>query len=154
MTRAMLLCAGLSTRLGELGQKRPKPLLPVCDIPILRYGISNLKSFHEKTWVFERYYLAKLMGGTGGERSDLYDDRSAINFVDDVRRPMLILQGDIDIVCHRSEMDNMVAALEKAGKDVEYKVYDGEGHGWKMISTIIDDANRSEAFLLRAVMDG
>ena len=120
---------------------------------IARYGIANLKSFHEKTWVFERYYLAKLMGGTGGERSDLYDDRSAINFVDDVRGPMLILQGDIDIVCHRSEMDNMTAALEKAGKDVEYKVYDGEGHGWKKISTIIDDANRSEAFLLKAVMD-
>ncbi|CAN5509531.1 prolyl oligopeptidase family serine peptidase [soil metagenome] len=121
---------------------------------IARYGISNLKSFHRKTWVFERYYLAKLMGGTGGERSDLYDDRSPINFVDDVTGPLLILQGDIDIVCHRSEMDNMTEALKAAGKDVEYHVYDGEGHGWKKISTIIDDANRSEKFLLRAVMDG
>ncbi|MEZ4571442.1 MAG: prolyl oligopeptidase family serine peptidase [Thermomicrobiales bacterium] len=120
---------------------------------IARFGISNLKSFHEKTWVFERYYLAKLMGGTGGERSDLYDDRSPINFVDDVTGPLLILQGDIDIVCHRSEMDNMVEALEKAGKDVEYEVYDGEGHGWKKISTIIDDANRSQTFLLKAVLD-
>ena len=120
---------------------------------IARFGISNLKTFHEKTWVFERYYLSKLMGGTGGELSELYDDRSAINFVDDVRGPMLILQGDIDIVCHRSEMDNMVAALEKAGKDVEYKVYEGEGHGFKKISSVVDDARRSEAFLLRAVMD-
>ncbi len=120
---------------------------------IARFGISNLKTFHEKTWIFERYYLAKLMGGTGGERSELYDDRSAINFVDDVRGPMLILQGDIDIVCHRSEMDNMVAALENAGKDVEYKVYEGEGHGFKKISSVVDDAKRSQAFLLRAVMD-
>ncbi len=40
--RAMLLCAGLSTRLGALGVERPKPMLPVCGIPILAYGIANL----------------------------------------------------------------------------------------------------------------
>jgi NDP-sugar pyrophosphorylase family protein len=40
--RAMLLCAGLSTRLGKLGAECPKPMLPVCGIPILRYGIANL----------------------------------------------------------------------------------------------------------------
>lgn len=42
MTRAMLLCAGYGTRLGSLSDERPKPMLPVCDIPILRYGISVL----------------------------------------------------------------------------------------------------------------
>ncbi|HEX4419397.1 MAG TPA: NDP-sugar synthase [Kofleriaceae bacterium] len=40
--RAMLLCAGLSTRLGKLGSERPKPMFPVCGIPILAYGITNL----------------------------------------------------------------------------------------------------------------
>jgi NDP-sugar pyrophosphorylase family protein len=40
--RAMLLCAGLSTRLGALGELRPKPVLPVCGIPILAYSIANL----------------------------------------------------------------------------------------------------------------
>ncbi len=40
--RAMLLCAGLSTRLGALGAERPKPMLPVCGFPILAYGIANL----------------------------------------------------------------------------------------------------------------
>lgn len=38
----MLLCAGKGTRLGELSEEKPKPLLPVCNIPILRYGIANL----------------------------------------------------------------------------------------------------------------
>jgi NDP-sugar pyrophosphorylase family protein len=40
--RAMLLCAGLSTRLGKLGVECPKPMLPVCGVPILAYGIANL----------------------------------------------------------------------------------------------------------------
>jgi mannose-1-phosphate guanylyltransferase len=38
--RAMLLAAGLGTRLGELSAERPKPLLPMADIPILRYGLA------------------------------------------------------------------------------------------------------------------
>jgi mannose-1-phosphate guanylyltransferase len=38
--RAMLLAAGLGTRLGELSAERPKPLLPVADIPLLRYGLA------------------------------------------------------------------------------------------------------------------
>src|SRR5687767_7080185 len=42
MTRAMLLCAGLGTRLGRLADERPKPMLPVCDLPIVRYGIALL----------------------------------------------------------------------------------------------------------------
>ena len=36
----MLLCAGLGTRLGALSDDRPKPMLPVCDLPIVRYGIA------------------------------------------------------------------------------------------------------------------
>src|SRR5512143_3624360 len=41
----MLLCAGLGTRLGALSDERPKPMLPVCDLPILRYGIANLVGY-------------------------------------------------------------------------------------------------------------
>ena len=40
--RAMVLCAGFGTRLGKLSDERPKPMLPVCDIPILRFGIAQL----------------------------------------------------------------------------------------------------------------
>jgi dipeptidyl aminopeptidase/acylaminoacyl peptidase len=120
---------------------------------IARYGIANLATFTDKTWIFERHYLAKLMGGTGGSRSDLYRERSPLTHVDNVRGPLLILQGEDDIVCHRSEMDTMAAALEAAGKHVEYTVYPDEGHGWKHISTIIDDARRSDDFLVRMVLN-
>jgi NDP-sugar pyrophosphorylase family protein len=61
--RAMLLCAGLSTRLGRLGSERPKPLLPVCGVPILAYSITNLVAHgitdlvintHHRPQLFER----------------------------------------------------------------------------------------------------
>ncbi len=120
---------------------------------IARYGIADLSTFHERTWVFERHYIAKLMGGTGGQLAELYRDRSPINFVDNVKNPVLILQGESDIVCHPSEMNKMTAALEKAGKHVEYHTYPGEGHGWKKVSTILDDAYKSDDFLLRMVLN-
>ncbi len=44
MTRAMLLCAGRGERLASLSSLCPKPLLPVCNVPILRYGITHLVS--------------------------------------------------------------------------------------------------------------
>ena len=36
---AMLLAAGLSTRLGPLSEQRPKPLLPVNNRPLIRWGV-------------------------------------------------------------------------------------------------------------------
>ena len=42
MPRAIILAAGLGSRLGSLSDERPKPLLPVCDIPLIRYALAHL----------------------------------------------------------------------------------------------------------------
>lgn len=60
MMRAMLLCAGLSTRLGRLGSQRPKPLLPVCGVPILAYGIANLVAHGVTDLVINTHHRAEL----------------------------------------------------------------------------------------------
>jgi mannose-1-phosphate guanylyltransferase len=44
VTRALILAAGLGTRLGALSDERPKPLLPVCDVPLIRYAVALLRS--------------------------------------------------------------------------------------------------------------
>ena len=119
---------------------------------VCRFGIGDLTTFTDTTWVFERHYIAKLMGAPT-EHSELYYARSPINFVDDVKEPILVLQGEEDIVCHPSQMNGMVDALRRAGKDVEYHTYPGEGHGWKLMSTHIDDAKRVDDFLIRKVLN-
>jgi dipeptidyl aminopeptidase/acylaminoacyl peptidase len=119
---------------------------------VCRFGVADLTTFTETTWVFERHYIAKLMGAPA-ENSELYFDRSPINHVHQVKEPLMILQGEEDIVCHPSQMNGMVEALRKIDKEVEYHTYPGEGHGWKRVSTMIDDAKRIDDFLVRKVLN-
>jgi mannose-1-phosphate guanylyltransferase len=41
--RALILAAGFGTRLGTLSEERPKPMLPVCDVPLIRYALALLR---------------------------------------------------------------------------------------------------------------
>lgn len=58
MTRAIMLCAGLGTRLGALTEAVPKPLLPVCDIEIVRYGIALLVAHGIRDIAINLHYKA------------------------------------------------------------------------------------------------
>ncbi|HEY0255384.1 MAG TPA: NDP-sugar synthase [Kofleriaceae bacterium] len=67
--RAMILSAGLSTRLGKLGSERPKPMLPVCGIPILAYGITNLVAHGIRDIVINLHHKSDVI------RSEIGDGR-------------------------------------------------------------------------------
>jgi NDP-sugar pyrophosphorylase family protein len=67
--RAMMLCAGLSTRLGTLGTERPKPMLPVCGIPIAAYGIANLVAHGITDIVINTHHLRELIERELGDGS-------------------------------------------------------------------------------------
>src|SRR5262245_1305423 len=67
--RAMLLCAGLSTRLGKLGAECPKPMLPVCGLPILRDGIANLVGHGITELVINTHHLREVFERALGDGS-------------------------------------------------------------------------------------
>ncbi len=68
---AMLLCAGKGTRLGDLSHERPKPLLPVCNVPILRYGITNLVAHGITNIVINLHHQGDLIEAELGDGSDM-----------------------------------------------------------------------------------
>jgi NDP-sugar pyrophosphorylase family protein len=76
----MVLCAGLGTRLGPLSQERPKPLLPVCDYPLVRYALSLLKGYKINEVVINLHHLGEQLEAELGDR-DLAE-RVAANFED------------------------------------------------------------------------
>ena len=69
--RAMVLCAGLGTRLGPLSQERPKPLLPVCDYPLVRYALSLLKGYKINEVVINLHHLGDQLEAELGDGRDM-----------------------------------------------------------------------------------
>jgi mannose-1-phosphate guanylyltransferase len=71
MMRAMILAAGFGSRLGELSATVPKPLLPMCDIPILRYGLALLAGHGYTEVAINTHHLGDLVERTIGDGSEL-----------------------------------------------------------------------------------
>ena len=67
----MLLCAGFGTRLGTLSDERPKPMLPVCDLPILRYGIALLRKYGIRDIVINLHHRGDIIERDLGTGEDL-----------------------------------------------------------------------------------
>jgi dipeptidyl aminopeptidase/acylaminoacyl peptidase len=77
----------------------------------------------------------------------LYEERSPINFVDQIKAPLYLLAGGNDPRCPKSEAQQVVEAVKKRGGVVEYKVYENEGHGFARVESQIDAYKRVADFL-------
>ena len=82
----------------------------------------------------------------------LYEDRSPINFIDQVKAPLLLLAGGHDPRCPKTETQQVVDAIKKRGGSAEAKVYDNEGHGFARVENQIDAYKRVANFLLAHVV--
>lgn len=61
MTNAMVLCAGFGTRLRPLTDKLPKPLVPLCGVPLLRFNFALLKNAGVREVVINTHHLGPQM---------------------------------------------------------------------------------------------
>ncbi|HEX5506588.1 MAG TPA: S9 family peptidase [Thermomicrobiales bacterium] len=111
-------------------------------------GIANLRTLYERTRDDLQYYLVQQIG-TPEDNSQLYDDRSAINFVHQVEAPLLILQGETDPRVPLHEAEQMRDLLAQHGKTHELHVYPQEGHGFRKEENRLDAARRTVAFFDR-----
>jgi dipeptidyl aminopeptidase/acylaminoacyl peptidase len=82
----------------------------------------------------------------------LYEDRSPINFIDQIRAPLLLLAGGHDPRCPKSETQQVVEAIKKRGGTVDFKIYENEGHGFARVENQIDAYQRVADFLLAHVV--
>jgi dipeptidyl aminopeptidase/acylaminoacyl peptidase len=82
------------------------------------------------------------------ERADM-EARSPLFRVDQIRAPLLIGQGANDPRVTRKESDQMVDALKKRGQDVEYMVFEDEGHGFARPQNRLKWYAATEAFLAK-----
>ena len=93
------------------------------------FGPSNLVTFAKAVPPTWRRFIAKEVGDTETE-VDFLMERSPITYVENVKAPLLVIQGATDPRVVKAESDQMVEKLRSLGREVEYFVFDDEGHGF------------------------
>ena len=99
------------------------------------YGISDLEIFAKDTHKFESRYLDRLIGPFP-EKRELYRERSAINYLDEISAPVIFFQGLEDKVVPPNQAEMMFDALRKKGLPTAYIAYKGEQHGFRQAKNI------------------
>jgi len=84
----------------------------------------------------------------------LFQDRSPIFFVDQIKAPLFLLAGRNDPRCPEEESRQVIDAIKKRGGIVEFKVYENEGHGLARVENQIDAYQRVSGFLKAHVPPG
>lgn len=117
------------------------------------YGISDLTALASDTHKFESRYVDGLLAPIA-EKPELFKERSPMEHAGKIVTPLLLLQGDEDRVVPKSQSDLIYNSIHDRGGVVEYQVYPGEGHGFKMAQHIKDATDRELAFYRRILNVG
>jgi dipeptidyl aminopeptidase/acylaminoacyl peptidase len=113
---------------------------------IVLYGIVNHLDLLEDPPKFERHYSDWLIGPYP-ENEDLYRERSPIFFADRILDPVAIFQGGEDRIVPRDQADQIIRVLENNQVPHLYRLYPGEGHGFKTAENIEDFYQQCTRFL-------
>lgn len=112
------------------------------------YGIADLKSLERDTHKFESGYAFRLLGSSNLD-DPVWRERSPLFHIDQIKAPLLLLQGAEDAVVPLNQAVAMHDALVKRGNAVALKIYEGEGHGFRKADTIRDAWASELAFYSR-----
>ncbi|WP_439133468.1 prolyl oligopeptidase family serine peptidase [Pseudomaricurvus sp.] len=99
------------------------------------YGIGDLETLATDTHKFESRYLDTLVGDYP-EEQPLYLERSPIHHAEQLNCPVIFFQGLDDKVVPPNQAQAMVDALDRKQVPVAYVPFAGEGHGFRMASSI------------------
>ena len=98
--------------------------------------------------LFDQYEIRPVLGVIPFNKDkDLLSSASPLLHIDKIKVPLFIAQGANDQRVKKSESDQIVEALQKAGVDVPYMVKDDEGHGFYNEENQFDFYRAMEKFL-------
>jgi dipeptidyl aminopeptidase/acylaminoacyl peptidase len=121
-----------------------------CAVDIV--GIANLITFVETVpayWKTDSEWLKLWMGGdttTKAGRAHLLS-RSPIQYVDNIKKPLLVMHGANYPRVKKSESDQIVDIMKRKGIPVTYALFPDEGHGFIKPNNILAEVTVIEGFL-------
>ena len=115
------------------------------------YGVASLFDLLQDTHKFEARYTDSLVGVLP-EAAERFKDWSPVLHAEKIKDPLAIFQGADDKVVVPEHSEKIAAALRANKVPHVYKLYPGEGHGWRKTETIIDFYTTLEKFLKQYVL--
>lgn len=98
-------------------------------------GAADLRSLVHETPKFLSRYTSRLLG-TSDLEDPVWDDRSPLRHVEQVRAPLLLMQGEDDTIVPPSQSRAIYQALRSRGLPVALLSFAGEGHGFRRAESI------------------
>jgi dipeptidyl aminopeptidase/acylaminoacyl peptidase len=118
---------------------------------ICRYGVSDLFALAQETHKLEAHYHFFLVGDPQ-EHEGRYRDRSPALHADRIQDPVALFQGTDDKVVPRTHSDVIADSLRSRSIPHVYRVFEGEGHGWRKAETVEEYYQIVDDFLSRFVV--
>ncbi len=115
------------------------------------YGVSNLFTLAMDTHKFEAHYNDFLVGQLP-EAAERFQEWSPEYHADQIRDPLAIFQGSADKVVPPEQSERIVERLRAKGVPYVYRLYEGEGHGFRKAETLADYYQTAEHFLREQVI--
>ena len=114
---------------------------------VVAYPVTDLSGLVEGSDRFERHYTDSLVGSLPEAASTRFA-RSPVNSAERLAAiPILMMHGDNDPVVPVEQSKAFVERCLVAGADIEFIVYEGEGHGFRKAENQLDEYRRMHAFL-------
>ncbi|MDZ4711705.1 MAG: S9 family peptidase [bacterium] len=110
------------------------PELWKCAIDI--FGPANLFTFINSVPAHWKKGIIELVGDPEKDK-EMLTERSPINFIDNIKCPLLVVQGKHDPRVVEAESEQIVNKLKEKNKPVEYIFLEDEGHGYSKVSNQI-----------------
>ncbi len=111
------------------------------------YGVADITALAYDTHKFEKLYMDQLVGKYPEEKA-IWEARSPISSVDTINAPLIIFQGENDLIVPKNQSIMIYEALQKRGIKSELHIYPGEEHGFRQSQNIIHSLKRETEFYL------
>jgi dipeptidyl aminopeptidase/acylaminoacyl peptidase len=111
-------------------------------------GVTDWKEQYDLSDAAFREFVVELLGRPE-ENAALYRDRSAINFVSQIKSPILIWHRANDSRCPLQPVKKFADQLGALGKPYELHVVEGEGHGFQKTDNLVKQYEGVVSFLLK-----
>ncbi len=143
MFQAFVLAAGLGTRLRPLTDHRPKPLVPVCGVPLLAYSLRLCARHGLQHVVVNAHWLAEQIEAWAGlhedvnvtvstEKPDVLGTGGGLRKVANELDPVFaVLNGD---VLHDTDLTALIGAVRPGGAAMSLRPYPDDDQKYGIVA--------------------